>query len=181
MLRYLAGTPNLGLQYELHGSPTDVLPEIFVDSSWANDLATRRSTTGFVVKFNGNTICWVSKKQKTVALSSTEAEYMAASEATTEALWLRYWINEVLATDTPIRVTMRCDNQSAIDLAKNDTFHQRTKHIDIRHHFIRECIADKKVTMTYVPTEHQEADILTKALSSGIVFQRQRSRLVTAV
>ena len=179
VLRYLSGTINLGLTFDLHSSPTDIKPEIYTDSSWANDLETRRSTSGMVVKFNGNIISWSSRKQKTVAISSTEAEYMAASEATCEALWLRTWIREVFRIDVP--VTIYCDNQSAIALAKNDTFHQRTKHIDIRYHMIREHVASGAIQLKFVPTDEQEADILTKRLDSGIVFARQRSRLMTTV
>jgi Reverse transcriptase (RNA-dependent DNA polymerase)/Pol polyprotein, beta-barrel domain/GAG-pre-integrase domain len=179
VLRYLAGTINLGLTFGLHGSPTDIKPEIYTDSSWANDLETRRSTSGMVVKFSGNIVSWSSRKQKTVAISSTEAEYMAASEATCEALWLRTWIREVFRTDVP--VTIYCDNQSAIALAKNDTFHQRTKHIDIRYHLIREHVASGAIQLKFVPTDKQEADILTKRLDSGIAFARQRSRLMTTV
>src|SRR5882757_6208512 len=102
----------------------------FTDASWGNDLADRKSTTGTVIKFNGNVISWLSKKQATVALSSTEAEYMALSAATQEALWYKTWINEVFKQT--IVVAIYSDNQSAIALAKNDAFHTRSKHIDIR-------------------------------------------------
>jgi hypothetical protein len=179
VLRYLAGTTNHGLVFRLHGSPHDIKPEVYTDSSWANDLETRRSTSGMVVKLNGNVVSWLSRKQKTVALSSTEAEYMAASEATSEALWLRAWIKEVFQVDAP--VLLYCDNQSALALAKNDTFHQRTKHIDIRYHFIRERVQWGHVIMQFVPTEDQEADILTKRYNCGKRFAEQRARLVVPV
>jgi Reverse transcriptase (RNA-dependent DNA polymerase)/Pol polyprotein, beta-barrel domain/Integrase core domain len=179
VLRYLAGTANRGLSFSLHGSPTDIKPEIFVDASWANDLETRRSTSGLVVKLNGNVVAWASKKQKTVALSSTEAEYMAASEAACEALWLRTWIHEVFRVEVPVAI--HCDNQSAIALSKNDTFHQRTKHIDNRYHFIRERVAWGHIKLQFIPTEQQEADILTKRFSNGRRFALLRDRLMTTV
>jgi Reverse transcriptase (RNA-dependent DNA polymerase)/Pol polyprotein, beta-barrel domain len=179
VLRYLAGSADQGLVFRLHGSPQDIKPEIYTDSSWANDLETRRSTSGMVVKFNGNVVSWSSRKQRTVAISSTEAEYMAASEATSEALWLRAWIKEVFQVDVP--VLLYCDNQSALALAKNDTFHQRTKHIDIRYHFIRERVHWGHVVLRFVPTENQEADILTKRFNCGKRFAEQRARLVVPV
>jgi hypothetical protein len=104
---------------------------------------------------------------------------MSASESVCEALWTRAWIYEVFKTKIP--VTIYCDNQSAIALAKNDTFHQRTKHIDIRYHLIREHVAAGIITMKFVRTEDQQADILTKRLGSGIVFKKQRDRLMCMV
>ena len=100
VLRYLAGTMDLGLKF--NRSKSDSLNvEVYSDASWANDLETRRSTSGMVVKFMGNVITWASKKQKTVARSSTEAEYVAAADATSECIWLRMWINEVFEEPRP--------------------------------------------------------------------------------
>ena len=118
-----------------------------------------------VVKFNGSVVNWSSRKQKTVALSSTEAEYMAASEAASEALWLRAWVKEFYQVDVPI--TVFCDNQSALALAKNDTFHQRTKHIDIRYHFIRERVQWGHVNLEFIPTDKQEAVFSPSVLTSS--------------
>jgi hypothetical protein len=179
VLKYLKGTSNLGLEFKLHGSPTDINPEIFTDASWGNDLETRRSTSGMLVKFNGNVVCWSTKKQKTVAKSSTESEYMAASEAACEAIWLRTWLKEVFNQE--ICIKMFCDNQSAIALSKNDTFHQRTKHIDIAYHFIREKVDANQIKIEFVPTKEQQADILTKNLNGGTVFKSQRDRLMVKV
>jgi ribonuclease HI len=179
VLRYLKGTPNYGLEFTLHGDPTDIKPEIYVDASWGNDLETRRSTTGIVARLNGNVVYWSARKQRTVALSSTEAEYMALSEAVGEALFMRTWINEVFKVEIPVKIY--CDNQSAIALGKNDTFHQRTKHIDIRYHFVRENVTSNKIVLEYIPTNQQQANILTKVISQGIVFGRERDRLMTIV
>ena len=179
VLRYLKGTSNYGLEFKPQANPMSATPEIYVDSSWANDLETRRSTTGILALFNGNAITWASKKQKTVATSSTEAEYMACAEAAKEALWLRTWINEVFRVEIP--VTMYCDNRSSIDLAKNDTFHQRTKHIDISHHFIREKVIAGQVKQVFVPSENNLADILTKNFSSGVKFKDLRDRTMVQI
>lgn len=180
-LKYLSGTANYGLCFTRNNGKRELQLhlEIFSDASWGNDLETRRSTSGMVVKFNGNIVSWSSRKQKTVALSSTEAEYMAASEATCEALWLRTWVMEVFRVEVP--VIIYCDNQSAIALSSNDKFHQRTKHIDIRYHLIRENVAAGYIKLHFIPTADQEADILTKKLQTGKDFKRQRDRMMVMV
>jgi hypothetical protein len=176
----LKGTLNYGLIFKSRNEFTDKYKlEIYSDASWGNDLETRKSTSGMLVLFNGNIVNWSFRKQKTVAISSTEAEYMSASEAACEALWIRAWVYEVFKVQIP--VTIYCDNQSAIALAKNDTFHQRTKHIDIRYHLIREHVEAGRIKMEFVPTAEQQADILTKRLESGIVFKRQRDRIMCTV
>ena len=177
-IRYLATTSNWGLQFKADCDPTLLKPEIWVDASWGSNTATRHSTTGLVVKFNGSVICWSTKKQKTVALSSTESEYMAMTEAATEALWLRTWLAEVFNKKTP--VVIYCDNQSAIALTKNDTFHQRTKHIDIRYHFIRQHVRDCRIIVKWVETTKQQADILTKRLATT-QFNILRDQLMVTV
>ena len=180
-LKYLAGTTNYGLRFgpNPNQDATGLCVDIYSDASWGNDLETRKSTSGMLVLFNGNVVSWSSRKQKTVALSSTEAEYMALSEATCEALWIRTWIKEVFGMD--VTINLYCDNQSAIALSSNDKFHQRTKHIDIRYHFIREKIASGEVNVVFVPTQLQFADILTKKLATGIDFARQRNRLMVQI
>jgi hypothetical protein len=108
-------------------------------------------------------VTWSSKKQHVITLSSTEAEYVAQNHAAREALWLRNFISEISNIPTgPLK--LNSDNQGAIALAKDNKFHARTKHIDIRYHFIREAVADKKLTMSFVPGIENPADIFTKAL-----------------
>jgi hypothetical protein len=119
--------------------------------------------TGYVFLLAGGAISWQSKKQKTVALSSTEAEYMAAAQSTKEALWWRSTIQGLgYSIDQP--TPLYCDNQGAIALAKNPEHHNRTKHIDIQYHFIRERVADHSVRLVFVGSEDMIADALTKAL-----------------
>lgn len=163
VLRYLSGTTILGLVFKSSNeNPFEPKAEIFVDANWGTNTENRRSTSGLVAKLNGNIICWTSKKQPTVALSSTEAEYVALTEATTEAIWMKTWIREVFRINTQAQIY--CDNQSAIALSKNDTYHQRTKHIDIKYHFIRERVKSGDIQIHWIPTQQQQADLLTKML-----------------
>lgn len=122
-----------------------------------------------------NLITWISQKQRCVALSSCEAEFMAATAATCQAIWLR----NLLATLTGEEVgpvVLHIDNRSAIDLAKNPVFHGRSKHIDIRYHFIRECVKRKEIIIKHVSTDMQRADILTKRMTTA-KFERMRNLL----
>ena len=148
----------------------------YTDASWGNDLADRKSTTGTIIKYNGNVISWLSKKQPTVATSTTEAEYMALGAAAKEALWYQYWSKEVFNVDTvPV---IYGDNQSANCLSKNDLNHQRTKHIDITHHFLRDHVYNKRIDIQWIPTDKQQADLLTKALDTK-QFSKLRDQLIT--
>ena len=135
----------------------------YADASWASDLDTRRSTTGYLFKLNGNLISWKSQRQTTVALSSTEAEYMGLCAAVQEAIWLKRLLKE-LKVYPDATVLIHQDNQGAIALAKNPVFHQRTKHIDIRYHFTREKIEEAEVEICYTSTDKMHADFLTKNL-----------------
>ena len=111
-------------------------------------------------------ISWSSKKQHIVALSSTEAEYIVQTHAAKEALWLHSFLRELCsAHDDPL--ILNCDNQGAIALAKDNKFHMRTKHIDMRYHFIREVVEDGKVTVQYIPTGDNVSDIFTKPLTKA--------------
>jgi hypothetical protein len=166
VLRYLSGTPTKGLTYtHAHTHMNIVVVSAYSDADWGGDLVDRKSTTGYAVMINDNLVSWNSKKQQTVALSSAESEYMAVSEVMKELLWLRALLNEIgvpLATPSIIYV----DNQAAIQISKNDTHHDRTKHIDIRHHFIRDCIRNNDVDLQWIETKQQRADIFTKALGT---------------
>lgn len=135
----------------------------YSDADYAGDVTTRRSTSGYVFMLGGSVISWGSERQKSVALSTTESEYMAASHAVKELVWLRNLLCELQQKklDAP---TFYMDNQSAIRLVKNSEFHKRTKHIDVRYHFIREKFEDEIFKLEYVQTNGQAADIMTKAL-----------------
>jgi hypothetical protein len=162
VLRYLCGTSSLGITY----CPPPLRLTGYSDADWAGDVNTRRSTTGYVVMLNNGAIAWRSQRQPTVALSTMEAEYMALTEATKELKWIRTLLAELGYTNgkpsTP--TDLYSDNQSAIALAKNPVSHARAKHIDLRHHFVREAIQDKVIWVQYIPTGEMTADSLTKAL-----------------
>ena len=124
----------------------------------------RRSTSGYVFILAGAAVSWSSKKQTSVALSSTEAEYIASAHAAKELIWLRELLAGLdLATNSP--TTLLMDNQSAIAIAKNPAFHERTKHIEVRYHFLKKMVEDEKIRLEYVPTTEQTADAMTKGLS----------------
>lgn len=138
----------------------------FVDVDWAGDSNDKRSTTGYCFNMGSAAISWCSKKQTTVALSSCEAEYVAATMATQECIWLKRLIQEMFsALDYPIPI--HCDNESAIKLAGNPVFHARTKHIETHYHFVREKVLAQDIQLQKIRTEDQVADIFTKALGKA--------------
>jgi hypothetical protein len=166
----------------------------FTDSDWAGDKDTRKSTSGYVFLLYGGAVSWKSTKQNVVATSSTEAEYIASSDTAKEALWIRRLSAEIKGTSIPVLQDrfqhetdvqdyiqalqaiertptpqlhpqiILADNQSAIKLSKNPQHHNRTKHIDVRYHFIRKTCQDGLIELAYIPTTEMVADILTKAL-----------------
>ena len=172
VIRYLQGTKDHGL---IMGKEVNDNLTGMVDANWGTDVEDRRSTSGYLFMLMGGLLCWTSKRQSTVALSSTEAEYMALSLATQEAIWLRRLLKE-LSVEQVEATQVGEDNQGCIALAKNPVQHARTKHIDIRHHFVRQALQEKQIVLQYVPTEEMSADLLTKALP-GPQFRKLRDKL----
>ena len=163
--RYLQDTKDYKLVY--HGGHRDHIKlEMYADADWAGDKETRKSTSGYVALLNGTAISWSSKRQTSVAQSSCEAEYIAASEAVKEAVWIGRFLEELHQTRI-YPIPLYCDNQGAIALAKNPENHQRTKHIDVRYHYIREKEEDGTIAIKYLPTDQMVADGFTKSLSSA--------------
>jgi hypothetical protein len=186
-LRYLKATRTVGLTYsaQLNVQLRDVAAAVgadlvlptslhgYVDASWAEDLDTRRSQTGYVFCYGNAAISWNSHLQRLVTMSSTEAEYVALGEAVKEALYLRNLFSE-LRSAAPPSIPLFEDNQSTIKQALNTQSSRRTKHIDIRHHFLKQHVSNNVVTLHYIPTSLQSADCLTKCLDRvKVEFFRQ--------
>ena len=163
ILRYLKGTPNFGLMFDKNKVKTNNVIG-FVDSDYAGDLDKRRSISGYIFSLCGSAVSWKASLQSVTALSTTEAEYISATEGVKEAIWLRGLVSE-LGIPQDIN-TVYCDSQSAICLTKNDMFHAKTKHIDIKHHFIRDIVAQGQVIVGKIHTDDNPADMLTKSLSN---------------
>ena len=168
IFRYLKKTINLALKYCKDGKPITG----FSDADWAGDLDDRHSTTGNVFLLAGGAISWLSKKQAVVALSTSEAEYVALSLAAQEAAWLQKLLTDLQIPPKPI--VIKEDNQGAIALARNPIAHSRTKHIDIRFHFIREAQEEGIIDTVYCPTSEMVADLLTKPIPRG-QFEKLRT------
>ena len=163
LMRYIRGT----LDYSLTYSPDPSCPELFTTYSDADHGGCKdsgRSTGGYLVKMGSGAVSWCSKLQTVVALSTTEAEYMAAVQAGKEIKWMRNLLSEIgLTSSTPSSLLI--DNQSAISVAKNPEHHGRMKHLDLSFYWLRDAVHSQLITPRFVPTTEQVADLLTKALS----------------
>eukprot|EP00253_Pinus_taeda_P023439 PITA_23439 len=175
VLRYLRGTSQYGLWYrrtegvKLQGS---------TDADWVGSPSDRKSTSGGIFNLGSTAISWYNRKKRSVALRSTEVEYMAASQATCETIWMQKIL--VALFDQRMDPTLiYCDNQSYIKFAENPVFHERSKHIDIRYHHLRDCVARRIMLFQYISTEEKDVDILTKALSK-CKFEFHRDRIGVA-
>lgn len=172
ILKYIKGTANYGIIYGSHKNEQIIG---YSDADFAGDVESRKSTSGSAFLIGNGTVSWSSERQKSVALSTMESEYMAASNAARELVWLKRITNEL--TQNQFKAAdLFVDNQSAIRLAKNPEFHKSCKHIDVRYHFVREKLMEGIFTLNYVRSEDQLADIFTKALPK-VRFQNLRSKL----
>jgi hypothetical protein len=160
IVKYLKLHPGRGLLYRSSGH---LRIEAFTDSDWAGGPSDRKSTTGYCVFLGGNLVNWKSKKQTVVARSSAEAEYRAMAHTTCEVVWLRSLLEEIGFT-VQLPMPLYCDNQAAIHIASNPVFHERTKHIEVDCHLVREKLTGGVIATPYVSTGAQLADIFTKSL-----------------
>lgn len=161
VLRYLKQNPEQGLFFS---STTSYQLTAYYDADWVACPHTRKSVSGFVVFLGDSLISWKSKKQHTVSLSSAEAEYRSLRRLIAELAWLSRLLADLTVQDiTPIPI--KCDNQAAIYIAKNPVYHERTKHIELDYHFVREKLCSGLITLSYVPTKLQLTDVLTKPLT----------------
>lgn len=170
ILRYIKGTMDFQLFYAKNNGAELVG---FADSDWAGDEQDRKSTTGFLFKAFGSIICWNTKKQSTVAVSSTEAEYVALAEAAREGIWLSNLLS-IFDVKIPYIIVFE-DNQSCIKLTKRME-HKRLKHVDIKFNFIKDLVEQKRLIIEYISTNDQIADVLTKSLEA-VKFCKLRSQL----
>ena len=196
ILRYLKESSDCGLVYtntykksshvnttwtprDHHVKNNEIIIEAFCDADWGGDLDDRKSTTGYCVFINGCLVSWYTHKQPTVALSSAEAELMGAVDVVKEIKWMKQMLEEMnFQVRTPVIVNI--DNQSAMKIAENDVDHSRTKHIDIKNHFIKNEINDKMIELKWVATENQIADIFTKGLGYP-TYNKLKNVLVSKV
>ena len=163
IFRYLKGTINFGILFEKENITKCVG---YSDADWAGDQTDRKSTSGYCFSLGSGIVTWRSNKQTCVALSTAEAEYVALSSATQEAIWLQKLLHEIRFTQEEDPIIIYEDNQSAIALAKASKHHVKAKHIDIKYHYIRDQIKEKKVTVIYCPSQDMIADLFTKGLAS---------------
>lgn len=161
-MRYLKETIKAKLTFT-KASSSNIVGYCYAD--WARDLDERRSCTGYVFVRQGGPISWTSKRQSTVALSSAEAEYMSLSACTQEAFWFRQFEMDFNSTNIGTPVNIYCDNKSAINSSETNGYNARTKHIDIRHRFVRHSVQENLVHVEYLSTEDMLADIFTKPLN----------------
>lgn len=162
IFRYLQGTKTYELLYSRSESDGNLVG--FSDADWAGDPNNRKSTSGCAYVMNGAVVSWKSSKQTCVALSTAEAEYVALASATQESTWIRKLLNDLHHKPEGPTV-LYDDNQAAIAISQNSQTHRKTKHIDIRYHYVREKTLDQSIVVQYCPTDSMVADILTKALT----------------
>jgi hypothetical protein len=158
----VSATTDYGLFYEAR---TELQVHGYIDADWVGSILDMRSTSGFMFSFGSAAVTWSSKKQSTVALSSTEAEYRGVAMAACEVAWLCKLLGD-LGLHVDRQVVIYCDNLSSIQLARNPVFHARTKHIEVHYHFIKEKVLAGEIDLIYVSTEDQVADIFTKVLGA---------------
>ena len=162
IIRYVSGTTDSGIMFTFD---SNVEIAGYTDSDWAGDADDRKSTSGGCFFVGNNLVSWHSKKQNCVSLSTAQAEYIAARSCCTQLLWMKHMLEDYGFQQG--KLSLFCDNTSAINISKNPVLHSRTKHIEIRYHFIRNLVDDDLLEMSFIPTENQLADLFTKPLDNA--------------
>lgn len=160
ILRYVKGTPDValcfgGLEFGVRG---------YVDSDYAYDIDKRKSIIGYVFTIARGVVSWLSKLQTTVALSTTEAEYMAATQACKKVIWIQRLLEEL--RHKQLKIIVYCDSQSALHIARNLAFHSKIKHIGVQYHFVHEVVEEWSVYMQKIHTKDNLADVMTKSINT---------------
>ena len=164
ILEYINGTSEYGITFQ-RGTSSSISLEVFADADYASKATDRRSVSGGVIMCGGASVCWFFRTQKCVTLSTSEAEYVALGDAVKELLFLRQIWRFMLPSKVMPCFPVFEDNQGAVQLAENPITNSNTKHIDVRHHFLRELVRQRDIKVVQVPSKFQHADILTKALA----------------
>jgi hypothetical protein len=173
VLCYIAGSINLGCFYRLGEGRAKLVG--YCDSDYAGDIDDSRITSRVLFFLGNNLFSWHYLKQRVVAMSSCEAEYVVATSVATEGIWLTWLLSDLRQEETE-PVELRVDNKSALALMKNLIFHERSKHIRVRYHYVRECVEEGSILADFISTQDQLADIGTKALGR-VRFQEIRSKI----
>ncbi|XP_071728057.1 secreted RxLR effector protein 161-like [Rutidosis leptorrhynchoides] len=172
IIRYLKKTADHGVVFKRNGH---LRTQIYTDASWAGEKGDRRSTSGFFTIVGGNLVAWKSKKQKVVSLSSAESEFRGIAKGVVEALWTRKLLTEIgFPPEDSIQIL--CDNEAAIAISENPVQHDRTKHVEVDRHFIRQKLDDEIISLPSIRSEDQLTDILTKSVN-GRLFSEVLSKL----
>jgi hypothetical protein len=174
-LRYLQGTVGYGLRYAFS---VDLSLQGYADADWAGSAMDRKNTFGCCFTLGSAIVSWCSRKQSFVALSNAEAKYIALSVAVRKAVWLHKLLTDLFDHEMD-PTTIHCDNQSCVKLFENPVFHDRSKHIEIKYHYIRDMVQRKTIHVQYLPTHEQIIDIFTKLFAkTKLEYFRERLGLV---
>ena len=172
-MEYISGTSENGITFQ-RGTLSGISLEVFADADYASKATDRWSVSGGLIMCGGASVCWFSRTQKCVTLSTSEAEYVALGDTVKELLFLRQFWRFMLPSKVMPCFPPFKDNQGVVQLAQNPITNSNSKHIDVRHHFLRELVRQKDIKVVQVPSEFQHADILTKALAFDVfAFHRK--------
>jgi hypothetical protein len=174
MLRYLRGTKFRKLRFQKTGKKL----QAYSDADWGGDIIDRKSFSGYVLLLAGGPVSWSSKKQTSVALSSTEAEYISMCHATKEVLWFQNLLSEICPNLVDTTQKILVDNQGAIFISKNHATSERSKHIDLKYFFLRDLVKKKTILFEHVPSENNIADVMTKRVSKRILQEHRHAMTV---